>query len=501
MKVLPMLSFVAAAGFGVMWWSSENRIRLPEAISTPLLVSRARMPEEEQTIDLPPARISAKDAKPISQLFENAQEAVATVSKSRVVAPADPNLPSVTLGEAEPILMALSKPLPSQSELHSVFSDPAAAPSAGSSAAESRPQSRSGRKRISSQPAGTAAPEKAPPAKVEEAEPVAVFGDSIEEEAGANKPAVVKKSPTVTKPVSEEDALLGRWEVAYQSAENLPIYVRTMGRGENSVLVIAGLEGTDRVSVVWADKLTTRLSKERSLLEAYKFTIVRAANPDGLKANRRTNSRDVDINRNFPTANFSRGQNKRSGDSPASEVETRAILQLMSTTRPSKVVILRSTAASSAEVVHSMTAKDLANQLMTSSRWKPHLLLSSDWPGSLEVVADETVGAQVLSVSLPTGNDYNTEFDKHVTGLLTAMSGKSAESLSPLAKNRNFQQLDQLMARSAQSAGPEKTEANSMNLDDYQLGTKGVPTSAQGGNVPLNRKGYQELPPPPRNKT
>lgn len=496
MKVLPMLSFVTAAGLGVMWWSSENDIQLPHAISTPLLVSRATIPEDP--VENPPARLNASTARPLmSASVPTSSGRIPALSASTSTID-DFASPSVALGESEPLLMALSKPLPANSELHSVFSDPAAAPySPPAKPSATKPKTKAAPRRFSSQPAGESAGQ-AP----------ATIGESIEEgdlTIETEPPVVAQKKAfpePVARPVSSEEQLLGRWEIAYQSSEGLPIYVRTMGRGEFSTLVIAGMEGTDRVSVRWVDKLATALAKNPQALQSSKITLVRAANPDGLQANRRTNSRDVDINRNFPTANFSRGQTKRSGEAPASEIETRAILQTIAVNKPNRVVIIRSTPARTAEIVHSMTAKEISNQLMASARWTPHLLLSPDWPGSLEVLADETVGAQVLSLSLPQGSDFNVEFDRHLSGLMLAVSGRSADNLTPMARNRNFQQLENLMAESARSSVTPDEPVDAPNLDKYKLKSGGIPTSAPQGPAPIGKpRGYQELPPPPPSKT
>lgn len=514
MKVLPMLSFVTAAGLGVMWWASENDIRLPDGISTPLLVSQATIPEDPP--GTPPGRLTLADARPLASTSSSSTAPSAsttlkgTKSSSAIEMELATDSPSVSLGESEPILMALSKPLPAESELHSVFSDPAAAPYSPSSKPSTRPKTKSAPRRFSSQPADSTAGEAA-------SNPPATFGDSIEATEQATeqtieteKPVVTQKqstpatreSETVTRPVSDEEKLLGRWEIAYQSTDGLPIYIRTMGRGKFSTLVVAGLEGTDRISVRWADKLVTSISKSPNILNSSTITIVRAANPDGLQANRRTNSRDVDLNRNFPTANFSRGQTKRSGEAPASEIETRAILQTIATHQPNRVVILRSTPTRNGEVIHSMNAKNIANQLMTTSRWTPQLLLAPDWPGSLEVLADETVAAQVLSLSLPYGQDPMVEFDRHVNGLMIAISDQAGESLSPMARKQNYQQLENLMAQSARSRVAPADPVEAPNLDKYKLKQGGIPTSSPQGPAPVGKpRGYQELPPPPPSKT
>ena len=87
-----------------------------------------------------------------------------------------------------------------------------------------------------------------------------------------------------------------------------------------------------------------RLGERPDLLKQQQFVLIRAANPDGLAAKIRENSRGVVLNRNFPTRRLSQGILRRAtGNGPASEPETRALLQILYEFRPQRVVHLFST--------------------------------------------------------------------------------------------------------------------------------------------------------------
>ena len=82
---------------------------------------------------------------------------------------------------------------------------------------------------------------------------------------------------------------------------------------------------------------------------AKNFLFIPALNPDGLKLNTRTNSNGVDINRNFPTKNWEKsapqdesGEVNRyfGGFSPASEIETKFVIEVIEKYQPSLIITL-----------------------------------------------------------------------------------------------------------------------------------------------------------------
>ncbi len=73
--------------------------------------------------------------------------------------------------------------------------------------------------------------------------------------------------------------------------------------------------------------------------------IIPVLNPDGLHRRQRGTARGVDLNRNYPTANWARqgeGTPYYSGPEPASEPETRLVMQLIEAHRPRKILTVHS---------------------------------------------------------------------------------------------------------------------------------------------------------------
>jgi protein MpaA len=119
-------------------------------------------------------------------------------------------------------------------------------------------------------------------------------------------------------------------------------------RGECRLLIHAGIHGEE-------PETTYALSRAlRQLTEAPEHVaVILAANPDGLIRGTRGNARGVDLNRNFPSKDWrplpvthrSTLEDEsdiilRSGDAPASEPETLALLNLIATLQPKAIVAL-----------------------------------------------------------------------------------------------------------------------------------------------------------------
>ncbi len=87
--------------------------------------------------------------------------------------------------------------------------------------------------------------------------------------------------------------------------------------------------------------------------ECENLLFIPCLNPDGMRNNTRTNSNNVDINRNFPTKNWGKneGENATCDDSksayyggiaPASEIETKFLIDVVKKYSPKLVITLHS---------------------------------------------------------------------------------------------------------------------------------------------------------------
>ena len=93
-------------------------------------------------------------------------------------------------------------------------------------------------------------------------------------------------------------------------------------------------------------KYSTKKSKQKNSL-----LFIPCLNPDGMSKNTRVNSNNVDLNRNFPTKNWGKNEGDNAtcddnttayygGTSPASEIETKFVIDIIKKFRPKLILTL-----------------------------------------------------------------------------------------------------------------------------------------------------------------
>ncbi|WP_296269915.1 murein tripeptide amidase MpaA [uncultured Enterobacter sp.] len=115
----------------------------------------------------------------------------------------------------------------------------------------------------------------------------------------------------------------------------------------DSGLIIAGTHGDENSSIVTLSCALRTLTPELR-----RHHVILTVNPDGCQLGLRANARGVDLNRNFPAANWRAGETVYrwnssaeerdvvllTGDTPGSEPETQALCQLIHKIHPAWVV-------------------------------------------------------------------------------------------------------------------------------------------------------------------
>jgi len=127
---------------------------------------------------------------------------------------------------------------------------------------------------------------------------------------------------------------------SFRSVEGRPIEVYTFGDGERTILLMAGVHGDEQTGVRIVGSILDRLRTADLSALNEQIVVMPLCNPDGYEANTRRNARGIDINRNFPTKDFGSGEEKPGWTEPASEPETRAILEVVERFKPYLIITL-----------------------------------------------------------------------------------------------------------------------------------------------------------------
>ena len=131
------------------------------------------------------------------------------------------------------------------------------------------------------------------------------------------------------------------WKVFARSVEGRNINLLEMGNGEKTTLIMGGFHGSEPLSTKLALRFAEFLYFEYQEQLDCKVVIIPCVNPDGLVHGFRVNAHGVDINRNFPSGDWSPAYRRSSnypGKEPASEPETRAVMQLIEIYQPDRII-------------------------------------------------------------------------------------------------------------------------------------------------------------------
>ncbi|MEO8036853.1 MAG: murein tripeptide amidase MpaA [Acidobacteriota bacterium] len=215
-------------------------------------------------------------------------------------------------------------------------------------------------------------------------------------------------------------------EIYGDSLERVPLTVFLPDSGTAAVVVLAAIHGDEAETTVAVSEALRCIP--RGDLQA---AVILCGNPDGMLRGTRGNGRGVDLNRNFPTSNWSpdpvhyksRANDARDialspGTEPASEPETRALVSLLERLQPRAVVSLHSALACVDDAGASHLGRQLANRCAL-----PFLTeIGYPTPGSMGTWAGER-GLNLVTLELEDASLYALK-DHHVPILIDLMTGR-----------------------------------------------------------------------------
>lgn len=190
------------------------------------------------------------------------------------------------------------------------------------------------------------------------------------------------------------------WTVWGKSVQQRDIYLLELGSGEDVTVIFGGFHGNERLGAELVFRFAGHLYREALPADA-RVILVPVVNPDGLVAGTRTNANRVDVNRNFPTANWQADAGARQnnpGPSPASEPETRAVMALLAQYRPRKIVSVHTPLQ---VVNYDGPAQALAEAMARHTGYPVKADIGYPTPGSFGTYAGVEKQIPVITLELP----------------------------------------------------------------------------------------------------
>ena len=192
--------------------------------------------------------------------------------------------------------------------------------------------------------------------------------------------------------------------------------------GKCRVLVVAGIHGEEPETTFLLSRV---LRAFENPFESVAFVL--CANPDGMTLGTRGNANGVDLNRNFPTANWSkepvgsrsileapRDTFLSAGIAPGSEPETAALVALIQKLSPESIISMHAPMA----CVDAPACTDLVKSLCESFNLPWHADIGYPTPGSLGTWCKEQKSPECITLELPRMS-LEALFDRYSEGFVT----------------------------------------------------------------------------------
>ena len=193
------------------------------------------------------------------------------------------------------------------------------------------------------------------------------------------------------------------------------------GPATHTVLVLGGFHGDEPKGVFVARRWIDLLRADRSASDHCRWVVVPLVNPDGYAKRKRRNAHQVDINRNFPTLNWTRTSRRSrmyGGPSPACEPETRAVMAVVKRFRPTRIVTIHSIGADRHCNNYDGPGRALALAMRRHNRYPVTASIGYPTPGSFGAWAGGERNIATITLELPSKLSLKRCWDDNRRALL-----------------------------------------------------------------------------------
>lgn len=190
------------------------------------------------------------------------------------------------------------------------------------------------------------------------------------------------------------------WLTGDHSTLGTKIHYTVFGDSGSTTLIFGGFHGDEPGGVHLVLDLAKAIQKDPSLINK-RVVLVPALNPDGLMKGTRVNSNKVDINRNFPTKNWSyayKADRYYPGREAGSEKETHTAIWFIEHFKPEKIISIHSALH---VVNYDGPAKALAELMSHHNGYDVSDNIGYSTPGSFGTYAGAELGIPTITLELP----------------------------------------------------------------------------------------------------
>lgn len=204
------------------------------------------------------------------------------------------------------------------------------------------------------------------------------------------------------------------------TAQALPVLGFKIGTGKRRVLILGGVHGDEPEGVIAAYGLLKVLYNDP--VAQLSITLVPEFNKDGVLASTRSNSRDVDLNRNLPTKDWTpqyTNERYKPGTSANSEPENQALVQFIEQNEPVWILSLHSW-----KPCLNINAGGLALAQIIQAKTGYEILedIGYPTPGSLGTFAGAELQIPTLTYEIERGLKAPEILNVHVPAILAALN-------------------------------------------------------------------------------
>lgn len=203
-----------------------------------------------------------------------------------------------------------------------------------------------------------------------------------------------------------------------QSVQGRSIELYEYGKGKKNLHIYGGIHGDEPESVDAVLRLIELLNKEEKFYSGKHVFIIPNLNPDGFYLKTRVNANKVDLNRNFPTENWSPQfdlPKNNPGKMPISEPEVKAVMNFIKVFPPQAILSVHSWEP---QINYDGPGKTLAGFMAKTNGYKVTKNIGYPTPGSLGTWGGEKE-IPTITLELPEKvEDYSKVWEKNKEAFL-----------------------------------------------------------------------------------